>query len=131
MNYHDYHLQGYDVADFGRRIVVHLAWDYPGPARAPSNIEFTGVVLYHFVHSAGAIITDIEAVPVGEFIEEFADSLQEWAEWYGLTGWTGTPAAYQQFLEQSAKTVWQIESAVGFYGVVVADRVRQLDDSGG
>jgi hypothetical protein len=59
MKYHDYHLQGYTVADFGGKVTLHLVLDYPGRSRDESYIEFSRVALYNFTHTTAAIVTDI------------------------------------------------------------------------
>lgn len=46
MRYHEWHLDGYSVADGGKSVVLHLLWDYPGQARERSDIRFSDVALY-------------------------------------------------------------------------------------
>jgi hypothetical protein len=50
-------MQGYVVADFGSTVTLNLVYDYVGRPRMLSNIRFSQVVLYHFEHPTGAIIT--------------------------------------------------------------------------
>jgi hypothetical protein len=77
VRFHDFHLDGYTVADRSRHIAMHLAYDYPGIAREESNIEFRGVALYHFVHPAGAIIADIEETTPEDIVTELGETVTE------------------------------------------------------
>lgn len=56
MKYHDFKLRGYSVADAGASIVLFLAYDYPERPLRESNIKFSDVALYQFVHTQPAII---------------------------------------------------------------------------
>ena len=60
MRYHDFHLREYHVSDFGKRITLHLVYDYEAKPREESHIEFCEVALYNFTHTGGAIITDVD-----------------------------------------------------------------------
>jgi len=51
MDFHDYHLRGYEVAEFGSVITLDLVYEYPGQVVRKSRIRFEGVKLYHFVHT--------------------------------------------------------------------------------
>lgn len=39
MRYHDFHLAGYTVSDFGGTVTLHLIYDYPGQAREESDLH--------------------------------------------------------------------------------------------
>jgi hypothetical protein len=126
VKYHDYHLQGYTVAGFGRKITLHLVFDYPGKSRDESYLEFSGVALYHFVHTGGAIVTDIEETPLSALLVEIGDSLVRWQAAYGVSGWQTSLERYHQFLEAGHTTSWRIETAIGFYGFTIPESVRPL-----
>jgi hypothetical protein len=124
MRFHDFHLEGYEVSEFGAVVTLHLVFDYPGKPKEKSNIRFTGVTLYNFVHTSGAIIIDIEDWPVADFIRETGDKLTEWNHWYGLRGWKDSLSNYGAMLQSEGYKVWSITSAIGFYGFVVAKEVE-------
>jgi hypothetical protein len=60
MKYHEFHLRGYAVRDFGARIILDLVFDYPDRTKEESRIEFCDAACYYLDHACGAIITDIE-----------------------------------------------------------------------
>lgn len=43
MRYHDFHLRGYSVSDFGAHIELDLVYDYPDCEKVESRITFSGV----------------------------------------------------------------------------------------
>lgn len=129
MRYHDYHLAGYSVVDFGGRIVLDLVYDYPGQPIRESQIEFTGVSLYHFAHTGGAIITDISPVPIARILSDHASQISEWASKIGMADWPGNLLGYEKNLQDSGVFGWLIESAVGFYGFVLCKEVKQKTES--
>jgi hypothetical protein len=126
MRYHDFHLREYRVADSGRRITLHLVYDYAGKPKEDSHIEFSDVALYNFTHTGGAIITDVEEATLGELFDEVGDTLVGWHKQHGVTGWKTTLDDYRGALEQAGHRAWRIESAIGFCGFVVAKSVRQV-----
>ena len=124
MRYHDWHLDGYSVADRGKSVVLHLLWDYPGQVRERSDIRFSDVALYHFTHTGGAIITDIDEIPLATLIDQISGELVEWSRLYGLNGWRSSAADYKEHLDASGLKAWRIESAIGFSGFVVARKAE-------
>lgn len=126
MRFHDYHLRGYDVTDFGKRLRLNLVFDYPGKVKDESQIEFSNVALYNFVHTCGAIITDIEQATIADVLAEFSASLSAWSKQHGIQGWHGSQGAYQSYLESKAMKAWLIDSAIGFTGFVIARDVTQI-----
>lgn len=127
MRYHDYHLAGYSVGDFGGTIVLELVYDYPEQPVRESRIEFTGVSLYHFVHTGGAIITDISPTPIATILLEHAPQISEWVRKLGIEDWPGDIQGYEKNLQESGVSGWLIQSAVGFYGFVIGKEIRQKE----
>ena len=123
MKFHDFHLEGYEVSRKGEAIVLHLIWDYPGDDKDESHITFTGVTLYNFTHTAGAIITDIEECSIAELAWEFGDQIAEWNRVTGVDLWRDALDNYVSTLQQSGFRAWRIESAIGFYGFVIAKAI--------
>jgi hypothetical protein len=107
---------------------MNLVYDYPGIPREESNIEFRGVVLYHFLHPAGAIITEIEETTPDDVMTELGETVTEWARLYGVNGWKVDRDQYCRWLTESGKKAWRIESAIGFYGIVIAESVAQISE---
>lgn len=128
MRYHDFHLEGYDVRDEGGTIVLHLVYDYPGQARDKSAIEFSGVVAYHFIHTGGAIITDLTEIPLGDLLLRVGNQLDEWWRQHGgYLLWDDERETYRTRLQEGGYRAWAIDSAIGFEGFVIAKAVAQRE----
>ena len=123
MRFHDYHLTGYQVADGGKSITLNLLDDYPNQEKHWSFIHFHEVALYHFIHSDGAIILDIEQVSVAALVKENGAAITEWSRQYGLRFWQGDLDSYSETLVNGGYKAWRIESSIGFYGFVFARSV--------
>ena len=126
MHYHDYHLRGYTVSEFGKRIVLDLVFDYAGLPKAESRIEFTGVAAHQFTLGMGAIIVEIVEEPIAAFVESQRPLLAQIANEIGLAHWVAPGDDYAQRLEDAGLRVWNIESAIGFSGFVIAKDVGQV-----
>jgi hypothetical protein len=126
MRYHDFHLREYRVSDFGKRITLDLVYNYAGRPTDESQIEFADVALYNFTHTGGAIVTDIEEASLEDLMKEVGSSLVNWYQQYGLTGWRDNLENYRDTLESTGYKAWRIDSAIGFYGFVVARSVHQF-----
>lgn len=124
MRYHDYHINEYRVSDRGKTITIELVYGYPENETDQSIIMFTDVALYNFIHTDNAIITDIYEVPISDFLQEFGLTVTEWNRMYRVSGFGGGVGQYKQYLQSEGYSVWQIESAIGFYGFVVAKAVE-------
>ena len=123
MKFHDYHLESYKVSERGEKIEFDLVYGYPGEETDDSKIAFTGVALYNFINCSGTIITDIEEVSLKEFILSKEKELAEWNRMYGVKYWQSDIAIYIEKLSALELRVWEITSAIGFYGFVIAKEV--------
>ena len=129
MRFHDYHLAGYTVSDFGGAIVLELVYDYPGQPDDTSRIRFSDVAAYHFIHTGGAIILDIAEVPLPQLIHQLGDQLAEWWRLHGgFAHWSDDRAKYIETLQHAGYHSWAIDSAVGFEGFVIAKTAEQIED---
>ena len=125
---YDFHLTGYEVKDFGATIVLHLLCEYAGLPRIESHIEFTDVAVYEFIHTGGAIITDLDEVPVNEALEGRAKVMKERCrQMGGYRFWDDNPRKYAANLEHQGFRAWTIYSAIGFEGYVIAKDARPVD----
>lgn len=124
MRYHDYHLGKYEVSDRGGTIALHLVYGYPGEETDKSCIRFSNVALYNFVHTAHAIITDIEEVAVSDLLDEIGNEVAEWHRMYCVKLWKDSLPGYIATLQAESYRAWRIESAIGFYGFVIARAVE-------
>jgi hypothetical protein len=61
VRFHDFHLAGYSVSDFGGTIILDLVNDYPDQPRETSRIKFADVAAYHFIHTGEALILDMQS----------------------------------------------------------------------
>ena len=125
MNYHDWHLAGYSVSDYGTRIALHLSWDYPSEEKKQNDIQFTDVAAYHFTHSGGAIITDIDERPIGDYTEYESEFIQTTHTQMGLRYFQKDLATYLNYLQKEAFRYWTIGSAIGFSGFIVAKNIEE------
>ncbi len=123
MRYHDYHLVKYEVSDSGETIVFHLAYEYPEQETLHSNIKFLGVAFYNFIHTTNAIIIDIEEVSLSDLLDEIANDIQQWSRMFDLRLWKDNLQNYRLRLQSDGYKAWRIESAIGFYGFVIAKSV--------
>jgi hypothetical protein len=127
MRYHDFHLRSYTVSDSGRKIELHLVYDYPGATERDSHIEFTDVVCYHFVHTEGTILTDIDEESLRDFVKREEEFLAAAATRDGLRLWHNDAGDYLRRLEDGGYHAWRLESAIGFSGFVVARTVGEKE----
>jgi hypothetical protein len=126
MHFHDYHLSHYTVSEFGNRITLHLVFDYPNSPRRESAIEFSNVAAYHFIHTGGAIITDIEEVRIEDLIRDVGTDLAGWWRSHGgFAYWNDDPVIYRTALETNGYCSWKLRSAIGFSGFVIAKSITQ------
>ncbi|MCV6638220.1 hypothetical protein [Candidatus Albibeggiatoa sp. nov. NOAA] len=123
MRFHDYQLEGYSVLDRGKTINLHLVYDYEDRDIDNSYISFSDVVLYHFIHTYEAIIIDIEEIPLSEYLHSIAEELTEWRKWHGLKYWESDLTTYITKLESMNLRAWEITSAIGFYGFIIAKEI--------
>ncbi|MEJ2199538.1 MAG: hypothetical protein P8X63_00765 [Desulfuromonadaceae bacterium] len=123
MRFHDFHLDKYEVSNFGENIGFHLIFDYPGQKREESFITFSEVALYHFIHVSPTIILDIVEISIAEIINEWGAKISEWNRMHGVSLWADTLENYCNRLQSEGYKAWRIESSIGFYGFVIAKRV--------
>jgi hypothetical protein len=126
MRYHDFHLEGYAVTKFDGEIVLDLIWNYPDSPSERSRIRFSDVAAYHFIHTGGAIITNITDMPLPDFFSEYGDQIAEWWRLHGgFLHWKDERAEYIETLKQKGYSAWSIDSAIGFQGFVIARSVGE------
>ncbi len=121
MRYHDFHLAGYRVSDFGATISLDLVYSYSGQPTVLSVIEFSDVAAYHFVHTGPAIMNHIGEESIETFLKRHGKSLAEsWRLYGGVNLWNDDLAKYRANLEKEGYHAWTIDCAIGFQGFVVA-----------
>ena len=125
MRYHDFHLEGYAVTKFGGEIVLDLVWNYPDSPFERSRILFTDVATYHFIHTCGAIITEITETSLPDLLTKYGDQLANWERMYGVSHWKDDRTKYIETLQQKGYSAWVIHSAIGFHGFVIARSVGE------
>jgi hypothetical protein len=114
------------VHDYGSRIVMVLAWDYPEDPQPLSILEFTGVEYYRFSHSGGAIIADINEMSWEEVTRDEQEFIATAARTDGLRYWDGAFANFLINLQANQVRPFRIDSSIGFTGFVLARNVREL-----
>ena len=120
MQAHDFHLRGYQVLDFGATIVLDLVYDYAGQPKRERFFRFEGVELYHFFHTDGAIILDIESVSVDAMLEEHRALIERSAAMNGVRGWRDGIEGYRTYLQSRDAKAWEVTSSIGFDGFAIA-----------
>lgn len=123
MKFHDFRLDSYQVLVLGETIKLHLVYDYAGTETDESHITFNGVALHHFINTQGTIITDIEEVPLAGLLNSMESDLTEWNRLYGVKYWELDFASYISKLHGMGFKSWEVTSAIGFYGFIVAKGV--------
>lgn len=123
MRFHDFHLSGYEVRQFGAEIVLHLEL-----AGEESHIRFSEVELYHFVHAGGTIICGIDEVPISRILDEFWERILHWAQQHGgVPHWDRDDrASYQAKINAGGYKAWDISSSIGFAGFVIAKSIADV-----
>jgi len=99
---------------------------HPNTPKGESTIRFSDVALYNFTHTTAAIITDIEEGTIADLLEEIGSRLFEWSRLHGVDSWTGNIETYREALQTDGYRAWRIQSAMGFYGFIVAKEVCQV-----
>ena len=93
MRYHDFHLKDYTVSNHGVIVTLCLIKTEGSAPEAKqkveSHIEFSDVETYNFIHSGGAILTDILEVSLEQMINEVYPKLAEWSIQIGPLPGTG------------------------------------------
>jgi hypothetical protein len=118
-DYHDFHLRGYTVGDYGGSIVLDLI-SGSEPVRT-THLEFGGVESYRFLHTGGAIITYILKVPFMDAIRETGyDFVRDFRQHGGLSVACDSNEEYGLHFDSEGLHTWLIHSAIGFIGMVVA-----------
>jgi len=125
MQYHDYHLRGYSVSDFGSTITLDLIYDYPETPIKFSSIRFNEVIFYHFIHLGGTIITDIFKTSLKEALNENNIDLIKLSNFLGGLKLHEREDENSLILkiEKENYSTWAIESAIGFSGFVVCQSI--------
>ena len=110
MRCHDFHLSGYDVRQSGDEVVLHLIYDYPPAPTEESHISH------------------IEEVPVARILDQFWNQILNWASLHGgVPHWNRDDrSSYQAKLEAAGYKAWDIRSAIGFSGFVIAKSINDV-----
>jgi hypothetical protein len=122
---HDWGLEGYSVTDYGQTVTLHLLRTDLGPPITRLDTIFSGVALYHFVHTQGAIICDIDEVPIEKILGEYGDRILEWHRLQGVSKFPRTISGYEGILREKGCLGWWIDSSMGFEGFIICESVSQ------
>ena len=118
MKFHDFKIEKYEVSNDGKTINFSLVNPHNSET---SKITFTEVTLYNFIHTGGAIITDILKIRPSQLVKENSSAIENWKNLYGMDSWkNGEIKSYGSTLESEGYDGWKIQSALGFYGFVIA-----------
>jgi hypothetical protein len=73
-----------------------------------------------------ARILDISQVSLSQVLDTFGDRMSEWHRQHGIFRWDDDRRKYQAALELDSLRAWEIASAVGFAGVVIAKTIEDV-----
>jgi hypothetical protein len=107
----------------GKTITLDLLYDYPDREKLESRIVFQNVAIYSFIHTNGAVISSIEEIPIHELLKHNGASIDKWAQLYGIRNWNNDLSSYEEYLTSENYRAWEIGSAIGFAGFVVAKSI--------
>jgi hypothetical protein len=126
---HDHSLLEYRVDLANRRITLTTL---PEKARSRPNIEplstvFEGREGHHFdAVSSGVIFSDIEEIPLAEFIKSHQIEFDATSKLVGAPAWwRGSTDEAEAYLAARHVHAFEINSSYGFSGWVLATEVRQ------
>jgi hypothetical protein len=122
---HDWGLEGYSVTDYGQTVTLHLLRTDLGPPITRLDTIFSGVALYHFVHTQGTIILDIIETLIENIFEEYGARITEWDRLHGVSKWPGSIIDYAAKLDEAGCVGWMIYSSLGFEGFIIGKSVSQ------
>jgi hypothetical protein len=129
MRCHDFRLKGYAVTNFGSEILLELVYDYPNQPVETSRIKFSEVEAYHFIHTGGSIIISITQIPLSMLFREVGGQIAEWYRMHGgYIHWNKDFGKYAEALERNGYHAWEIDSAVGFEGFVIARKAEEVEN---
>ncbi|WP_146168222.1 hypothetical protein [Pseudomonas mangrovi] len=123
MKYHDYHLESYEVFELGESITFNLVYARPGEDADKSLIKFKGVALHHIINTTVPIITGIEEISIEVLLSKHSTRITKWSQMYGVKHWKSDMASYAAHLKNNEFKAWEITSAIGFYGFVIAKEI--------
>ena len=121
---HDYHLLEYRVADFGRTIEFDLRLTSEKSSESLS-FKFEKVLFYHFTHTQSAVLSNVIHVSLLELLEERWESFVAWNEQHGIEHFVPDRLEFTSILMDEGYTAWELCSALGFAGFVIAKEVSQ------
>ena len=132
-DYHDFHLRGYTVSDFGSSISLDLISN--GDPQRLTQLNFSGVASYRFLDTGGAIITYILEMPFLDAIKETDfDFIGDFRKHGGLQVSFDSIEEYGAHFANEGLKSWLILSAIGFEGLVVGRSLtdeKQAEQGGG
>jgi hypothetical protein len=127
VQFHDFHLTGYLVADSGATVTLHLSYDYSGKPKEESFIQFSEVAAYHFIHTGGAIIAEIYEEPMEDLFLRIGSNLAVWWRCHGgYVHWDDNLDTYRAKLKAAGYHAWAIDSAIGFEGFIIAKAIAPI-----
>jgi hypothetical protein len=124
----EFHLEGYEVSQYGTHIVLRLQRDASAEGGAGLEVRFADVTLYHFTHTTGALLTHIGECTIPDLLAEIGSRVAGWSQSSGIALWSNSLGGYRAALLAQGYRAWRIESAIGFSGFVIARSVSGPDE---
>jgi hypothetical protein len=126
-DYHDFHLRGFAVRDYGQSIILDLI--HGDEPERMTSLEFSGVGSYRFLHTGGTIITSILEVSFMDAVRETgADFPKEFRQHGGQSVNFRSNEEYGAYFEKEGFQTWIIHSAIGFIGMVVGRSLKSIQN---
>jgi len=114
---HDNDVLGYEVDVRTKTLVLRTEKSYVDPIER-TDVVFTDVLGYQLCDSLGGILCSIREIDIEKLLTNEAELFAKWMGCaYPFQYCDGDPATY---VRAAGAHAWDIDSAIGFYGFVVA-----------
>ncbi len=126
-SYHDFHVYGYEVDSFKRKINFKLAWPEENADASIVNVFFEGVYGYELKNdSMASIVYDFEEIPLSQFFKEYGEEIKESYRQNGAYGpWVHNIGNAEEELGKNGVKAIILSSSMGLVGWVLAQTIGE------
>jgi hypothetical protein len=122
---HDNRVIAYQVDCERRRIVLHTRFDEREPVEL-TDVIFEGVEAYELAgDNFGNILFDVREIPIAQLVDEHRATFAEGVVFAWPGSWNESPEAALRHFEAEGVKAFEIASAFGLAGWVVARACRR------
>lgn len=121
---HDNRVVSYEVDADRRRIVLHTRFEEREPKES-TDLVFEGVLAYHLENdNFSNILLGVYEIPVAQLVERERSRFEEGFQYAWPGPWNVSPQASIDHLQSKGARAFEIQSAYGLAGWVVAESYR-------